>query len=273
VRVLVQCLADPASVRIGQHLQRALPWREAGRFEGRPVLAHADWRLVTTEPLHISDERLDDRLAAAGFPPDELVFLSKHRSESAKPTLTVHPIGNWHEARYGGRAATVSPCAPALMTGLLAALTARAPPGYEVSFEATHHGPETSVPTVFVEVGSSEAQWADDAAAAAVVAALLEHAPSPAPPVLCIGGGHYAPRFTDAARRGAIAVGHILPDHAAAAVAPDTLEAAVRRIPGFAGIALDPRASPAALRCAAALQEEGAAAVPLRPNGAPGTIK
>ena len=61
------------------------------------------------------------------------------------------------------------------MTSLLRELKRR-PPGcsFEVTYEVTHHGPYLETPTLFIEIGSSEATWGDRDAARAIARALTE---------------------------------------------------------------------------------------------------
>ena len=37
-----------------------------------------------------------------------LIFASWHKSEKYRKTLSVHPIGNWHQADFGGREETIN---------------------------------------------------------------------------------------------------------------------------------------------------------------------
>jgi D-aminoacyl-tRNA deacylase len=90
---------------------------------------------------------------------------------------------------------------------------------FELTIETTHHGPSLSVPTLFVEIGSSESHWdrRDAAEAWADViteglgldgggglgdwAALSDAERGTAKVMLGIGGGHYAPRHSDVIRK------------------------------------------------------------------------
>ena len=93
-------------------------------------------------------------------------------------------------------------------------LRKRAIAGYESALEATHHGPTClPFPLVFVEVGSSEAQWNDKAAcavAAATIAGLVQDEPSgcEVPSAIGLGGGHYCRKFSEVED---YALGHICP--------------------------------------------------------------
>lgn len=258
MKLLVECLEDTASTNIAARLRELVDWKELGLFEGRRVLAHDDLRLVTIEDEHITNENLHQRLPPSLTDPEIVVFLSRHRAKSGTPSLTVHPIGNWNDAPFGGREHTVIPTRPDLMGGLLRYLKDHAPEGYEVTMEATHHGPYLEAPTLFLELGSSEAQWDDEAAATVLARAVLEHAPTSAPPVLWVGGGHYCPQLTDLVLADKVAPGHVIAGWATPkAIRDETLRAAVAGIPDCKGYVLQRGATVAEQMVAEQLEELG----------------
>ena len=109
---------------------------------------------------------------------DVFIFLSKHRSHSSIPALTCHFTGNFSaDNSYGGNPRQIAISYPSLQKGYLKAITAakHKVPEYEVIIEATHHGPTSlNKPVLFIELGSSEKQWADENAAAVICDALLD---------------------------------------------------------------------------------------------------
>lgn len=221
---MVESEADPASSRIADAL-RALTAFEATPHivEGRQVerwTGPHDVRLVRIPYLHLEAEPLAQTLPAAGVRPDAVVFLSRHKADSGRSALTVHPVGNPGEAKYGGQPGRFSPCAPALQTMLLRALVHQTRAGYpsEATFEATHHGPLLPWPMCYLELGSGPAQWNDPKGATAVAAALVQvmdtGPPSEAPTLIGVGGGHYAPRCVEAALNKSVHIGHMLAGHA-----------------------------------------------------------
>lgn len=149
-----------------------------------------------------------------------MIFASRHKSETGKPTLTVHAPGNLtSQALYGGIPNEIAWANPQRMTAALLALTSicnRLKLNYSISLEATHHGPtEMSVPVTFVEIGSSEKQWTDAKAGRAVAEAICTAitSPSKSPPAVGFGAGHYAPSHTKVAMERGLAIGHILPKY------------------------------------------------------------
>lgn len=225
MRLMVCSTEDEASVNIRDALAAAGGWKEEGTFRGRPTMVRGELLMVTIDTLHIYAEDLDREVEeGTGRPVDEVVFLSRHRAASGKPTLTVHPIGNWGRADFGGRAGTLVPPAPALMTSLLGEVRRNAEGlPFEVAFEVTHHGPFLSRPTLFIEIGSSEATWGDKDAAAAIARSLLDVDVQRHPVAIGIGGGHYAPRFTEVALSRKVSFGHMLPAYAMDLADPDGL--------------------------------------------------
>ncbi len=216
MRLIVCSLQDVASVNIAEAMRASADWTEEGEFEGRPVIRRGDLWMISTDALHIHAEGIDVAAEEAlGRTVDEVVFLSRHRAASGRPSLTVHPIGNWGKAEYGGREETLTPAAPDLMTSLLRRIKAEAEGlPHDVVFEVTHHGPLLSRPTLFVEIGSDERAWEDKEAAAVLARSLLEVKVEKCPAAIGIGGGHYAPRFSEVALSRRISFGHMLPSYA-----------------------------------------------------------
>jgi D-aminoacyl-tRNA deacylase len=135
---------------------------------------------------------------------DVFIFLSKHKSHSSIPTLTCHFTGNFSaDNSYGGNPRQIAISYPSLQKAYLKAITAAARKKvseYEVIIEATHHGPTSlNKPVLFVELGSSEKQWADENAAAVICDTLLdilhkgfEHCQNVG---IALGGTHYPKKF------------------------------------------------------------------------------
>lgn len=247
MRVLVVNLEDSASINMRDRLLETDDWQEAGTFRRRPCFQRAYDLMVQVDGPVVTDEHLDQDLADTGWPIDAVWFLSRHRAASGQPSLTVHPIGNHGEARYGGQAETLSPAAARDMGALLRRLAHHAKVHglpHEVTFEGTHHGPRMRRPSLFVEIGSDE-DWYDDVPSGRVLAAavtdVLEGIGRIDGPVLVgVGGGHYVPRMTDKALAGEADFGHLVPAYA---VDPETsdagpLQRAFEGTPGATGVYL-----------------------------------
>jgi len=206
---------DFASVNIRDALFRLAFWEKVhadGRFR---IHRHNVFELVEIDDYHVFQDGIDRALEAAGHRPEKLIFASKHRSKDGRKTLTVHHTGNFGEARFGGRTQELATAAPRVALSLLRHLKASVT-AYHVSYEATHHGPsDVMVPSVYVEIGSTEAEWRDPAPGETIARAILAVREDPdAPAYVGIGGNHYAPRQTALALEANVAFGHIVADHA-----------------------------------------------------------
>ncbi|GGN14053.1 D-aminoacyl-tRNA deacylase [Halarchaeum nitratireducens] len=222
---IVVSRADSASVRIGEQLRERADWERVDDGDGAsgsgtgagdgpaPVARYATegFELAEFEPWHLEL----DGVAAAFDDPDCLVFASRHAGETG-PLLTAHFTGNFGAAEHGGSDRALAEACPNAHRAVVRALADHAPEGYDVGMECTHHGP-TSVgaPSMFVELGSTEAEWTDDAGAAAVADAVLDLrgvAPDTERAVAAFGGGHYVPRPTRIVEETDWAVGHVAAD-------------------------------------------------------------
>ncbi|MFO1532756.1 MAG: D-aminoacyl-tRNA deacylase [Thermoplasmatota archaeon] len=192
----------------------------------------------------MTDERLDHDLHDLGLPLRDVWFLSRHRAESGNPSLTVHPTGNHGEARFGGAPQRLSPAAPRDMGALLRRLRHHKDQSqlpHSVTYEATHHGPAMTIPSLFVEIGSSDAWYADRAGAELMARAIQDvlrgEGKCTGPVLVGVGGGHYVPRHTDVALEGLADYGHFLPSHAVDADAsPEPLRRAIAATPGCSAV-------------------------------------
>jgi len=149
---------------------------------------------------------------------DFFIFASLHRSESAKPTLTVHSIGNWGKAEMGGKDNTLVKASAALNKILITTLEKEAKKqgiDWPVVAEADHHGPHLTKPTVFIEIGSSEKEWQNKEAGNVVASAILNciQIRTKYRIAIGLGGTHYCPAFSKILLRTEVALGHIAPKY------------------------------------------------------------
>lgn len=198
---IVNSALDPAGVAIRRELLALLanPAADAVRHRGHLL------SFLETEGRLIYEEGLDGRVDA-----DLILFISRHTSVRPEPALTVHVTGNYGSAVYGGRDGELAMAAPAWMHAILRGMAARAPEGYRVSYEVTHHGPtDIATPSLFAEIGSTEEEWRDPAAARAVAESILAAEPAATLALIGFGGTHYAARQTAIALATPAAFGHI----------------------------------------------------------------
>lgn len=227
--LIISSAEDPASTHIKNSLLEQTTWAEQGIFYNTPVFRHTSMKnlvLVTIPDKKIRHENIDIEVQEQlHIDPKIAIFLSRHRSKTGEPTLTVHPIGNFSDAQFGGQPKTIVPAAPKMMTHLLRLIKKNLQStdlDYKVCYEVTHHGPFLRIPTLFTEVGSTEVQWQQKEPASIIATSLLEllrtyqyeeDFPKDIPILLGIGGGHYAPRFTDIALQKKVAFGHMIPSY------------------------------------------------------------
>jgi len=230
---IVVSRADSASEHVGEHLRDLADWTA----HEDPTRPDADgggtvYRIDGAELRTFDDLHLHlDGVAEAFDGPDLVVFASRHSGETG-PLLTAHHTGNFGPADHGGDARDLARACPNAHGVVIDALAEYAPDGYEVGTECTHHGPtDVGAPSMFVEVGSAEPQWADPDAARAVAKAILtlrdvapdgtDHAAADdgrggaadrCRHLVGFGGGHYAPRFERIVRETDWAVGHVAAD-------------------------------------------------------------
>ncbi len=258
--VIISSIIDPASENIKQSLLNKSKWESIDYFDDNPVYKNSVFKdvfLVTINTRKIFRENLDKEINnKLSFNPDLAIFISKHTSEMKKPTLSVHPVGNYGDAEFGGRPKTIVKSSPILMTNLLRLMKKNyklTNLEYQVCFEVTHHGPYLEIPTFFAEIGSTEKEWKDKNSANIIASSILEligaylnnNSITVEVPVLFgIGGGHYAPRFTDVIFEKNAVFGHMIPSYQinAGNINGEILEKAIEATPNITGIYIHKKA-------------------------------
>ena len=214
-RLLICYDKDPPSANMRHHLLEKRRWEDIGEDDENTYMSCDDNVLMSISRKHINAEEIDTMAKRFGIDVDEVVFMSRHSAASGRPTLTVHPIGNFKDAEFGGRPGTLVRSTPHLMTDALRKIKRRNDTTeYSVSFEVTHHGPYLETPTMFIEIGSEETHWGDMHAAEMMADAILSmESDENNPVVIGVGGGHYAPRFTELALSHRVDFGHMVPTY------------------------------------------------------------
>lgn len=225
--LIISSSIDPASTNIKKALLNQTNWEEIDTFNKNTVYRHSKMKdiiIITINDRKITHENLDTEVEEKlGIKPKQAIFISRHTSKTGKPTLTTHPIGNYGEAQFGGKAKTLCKSSPRLMAYLLRLIKKNAKQTqleHQICLEVTHHGPHMSVPSLFVEVGSTEEEWKKQKPADTIAKSIIELLKSyhyeedfkdDIPVLLGVGGGHYAPRFTDVVFEKKAAFGHMIP--------------------------------------------------------------
>jgi len=252
--LIVSSTTDLASTNIKKSLLDQSTWDKSGTFNDNAIYRHSTMKdivIITINDSKIRHEHLDKEVKEVlGIEPKQAIFVSRHRSKTGEPTLTVHPIGNYGKAEFGGKTKILPKASPRLMTHLLRLLkknAERAKLHHKVCFEVTHHGPYIDIPTLFIEVGSNEEEWEKQEPAAVVAKSVLELLDSyhyeedfsdEMPVLLGIGGGHYAPRFTDVVLEKKAAFGHMIPTYQidAGNIDDEMFEQALQATPNVTGV-------------------------------------
>jgi D-aminoacyl-tRNA deacylase len=198
-----------------------------GEFvDGSAVRQLADEVELLRRPgLHINDSRLGQDLPTR-LRTVPIVFPSRHRSESQIACLTVHPLGNLGPAaEVGGEPGRLVPSAARLMADALRQEQEPAQSvGVPASYEATHHGPLLHQPAFFVEISDALPETDRRRVAASLADALLDLDEDPDDRVAVgVGGGHYAPHFTELALQRRWGFSHIVPRHLLESLTPEVM--------------------------------------------------
>jgi D-aminoacyl-tRNA deacylase len=190
--LIVTSEIDKASMNILEHLLKIGRWHKFGKFEGRPAREYGNRRLVTIHDEFLFRDDLDAEIRESlGIDFDVMVFASRHKSESGLRSLTVHPLGNYDRAEFGGQPRTLVPTSPALMTTALRLIKNRSA-GLDFHMSV-------DIQQLPVAIG--------------------------------IGGGHYAPRITDVALEKNVAFGHMVPTYALECLDQAMLEQVIEGTP------------------------------------------
>ena len=193
-------------------------------------------QILLIDDLHILADGIDkEHEANTGFSVDEVLVLSKHASVSEVPALTLHAIGVPGETPHGERARSggikgqaVPPSrrfGDMFRTMRKIAIEASLDKEYDITLEATHHGPLLDSPALYLEIGSDEERWTDSRAAqvwAQTISICLGMSKDAqqrewsgeGDVMIGLGGGHYAPRHKAVISETEVWVGHILANYA-----------------------------------------------------------
>lgn len=215
--VIVSSTTDLASRTLADALVGGQGFSSTGvNLLGQPVYQSGSFLLARFEGMIVHPPNLDEY-----FNPHAYVFLSRHSADSGIASLTAHTTGNFtHEAKFGGSARELGRVDPGLLKNYLRALWKRKEgvPDYEITMEATHHGPTSlQKPVLFVELGSSEKYWGDRKAAAVVADSLMESLTKKevwTKVALGFGGTHYSEKFTKLTVEGEFAFSYVTPKYA-----------------------------------------------------------
>lgn len=232
--VVIASTSDPASLNIADHLLELGSWEVVGAFR-----RFRNFRLVLLKERLIALEGLEERLRGMGLSPYLLVFASRHQAKDVAPRLCGHFSGNPGEAVLGGKARELAVPAPGALKSFISHLALSGVEGFEVTVEATHHGPtDLGSPSFFAEIGSCEREWSDPVAGEAVARSILNLEDLQPPTFLGFGGGHYVTRQNRLLLETKIAFGHLFSKYQVVDIELEIVEEA-RRKSGAVGAYID----------------------------------
>jgi len=196
----------------------------------------SDVHILSIEKIHVQADSIDaihEREVDCGI--DEVLVLSRHVSSTDTPAITLHAIGlpgaypPGEPGKSGGINGKMVPPSPRFAflyrEMVKEARQNRLDEYFDLTLEATHHGPVLKTPTLYIEIGSTQSDWrredALDLWARVLCRALGLDGEAPrgewkgkGDVMVGLGGGHYAPRHKVVAENGKIWLGHILAGYA-----------------------------------------------------------
>lgn len=190
-----------------------------------------DANLFYLEKDTVFSENLDQEIDA-----DLFIFATRHQSEAAKPSLSVHTQGNWARAEYGGRdrELAVNP-ADYIKTAFQILHKDSKLKEFEVTLECTHHGPALNKPSMFIEIGSTQKQWENKEAGeliANTIIKLIKATTKKYKIAIGIGGPHYCSNFNKIELNSDIAISHICPKYMLDKLDKQMLQQAIEKTDG-----------------------------------------
>ncbi|CAI8608588.1 unnamed protein product [Vicia faba] len=218
VSLLVATTIDPASINPANALLALPGWLPGPHFQDdMKSFVNQGLRVLVHGKSIVVEDNLDERWEkVTGEVVDEVIFLRvPHLREGDVPPQGGKP----------GWAALPNPrIGPWIRLLKNIAQAHYLLPEFEITLEATHHGPLTNKPTMFLEIGSTEDYWKRQDAAQVMAQLVWEglglgggtdvgnwsRANGKKKVLLGIGGGHYVPRHMDVILKDDVWAGHLL---------------------------------------------------------------
>lgn len=219
---LVYSVNDPAGSGVAKYIIEYYGLEKCDfGFKAIECFVHKKFYLIGFSEDVIYFDFLDKRMPSNT---EYYIVLSRHSSAQRIKSYTVHHTGNFgDETPYGGRPRSLAIANPVTTHRLLLNLSKQCEEHgrdneYEVSYEATHHGPtENNKPLTFIEIGSSIDEWRDKVNHEVLGLAIIEYIEKPyhsCKTVIGIGGGHYPRKHTRLAFEENYCYGHIMAKYA-----------------------------------------------------------
>ena len=226
--------SDDASVNLRDSLLRASEWGKEEFFSHGRVVKHliCDVHILSIENIHVHADSIDSiHENEVSCEIKEVLVLSRHVSSTDTPAITLHAIGlpgiyppgmPGKSGGINGRLVPPSPRFASLYREMLKeAREKKLDEYFDLTLEATHHGPVLESPTLYIEIGSTQSDWSREDAlnlwASVLCKVLGLNGSNPlgnwkgeGDVMIGLGGGHYAPRHKAVVEKGNIWLGHVL---------------------------------------------------------------
>jgi len=197
--IIIASKQDPAGMNIAENLQEINP---------QIKIHYVNCKIINPENID-KEQKLQNY--------DFFIFASEHSSKENKKTLTVHNLGNWRDAKFGGKEGKICKASSLFSKHIFRILKQENTSDFAVSLEVTHHGPYLEKPCIFIEIGSNKTQWTDKKAGkiiANTIIKAIKTKPKKSIPAIGIGGRHYCHNFNKIQLNSKYALGHIIPQYA-----------------------------------------------------------
>lgn len=238
MHLIIASKQDEASRSMACHLLETVEFREDGF--GPDILKHGEYLFSYIEERHLFFSEFDQRYGSLRSNIDDVIFLSRHSSAAEVKSITVHPTGNYGEAKLGGMENTLSVSDPQKMTSALRSMAEYyAGNEFSVTFEATHHGPLLGLPNFFIEIGTQSEQWKNKEALDIVMHGLFSKMKANSDSYVGIGGGHYMPKITKYALENPVNIGHMISKHALENISEGLIMESIRKTGNCTGFVVD----------------------------------
>ncbi len=214
--LIVASEKDTAGFNISHELISLLDMKPVNSEGSAKLFARHDSQLAIIDENLLFSENLDEL-----FSPDAYIFLSRHKADNGTKCLTAHYPGNLSNSNeYGGRPSEIAYADPSILKNYMLNLWGLKDrvPDYQIVLEPVHHGPSSlRRPTLFVEVGPSEAEWNDRVACHTIAMAVKSLVTSEQrrweKVAIGFGGTHYSNKFTDFLINSEFALGPVAPKY------------------------------------------------------------
>ena len=234
---IISSSKDTAGINIRNNLIELFDFEKLNeQFDGNDVFElnsdDKQIKLYLTNSDLIFSENIDKKIDA-----DVLIFASKHRSKNNTPSFAVHAIGNWDKAELGGKAKSLCQSSAALWKNLFIELNKnfsmyQKEKNFEITMEATHHGPYVEKPAIFVEIGSTENEWGNKENGEIIAKTIMDGISNENKNykiAVGIGGPHYCNNFNKIILKTDFAFSHVCPKFMLGKLDGDLIEQLIKK--------------------------------------------